>query len=313
LNLIGVACKNSPEIPKKQEAKLAQETPLQRFLSDFRQSRLALSASIVFLLIVLFSLFAPYVTPQDPYDMAKLEYLDGRCAPGSRGHKGFVYWLGSDDQGRDMLSAIVYGLRTSLLVGVLSTVVASLIGVSLGLFSAYSGGRMDSLLMRIVDMQVSFPAILIALILMPILGRGISSVILALIIAKWAYYTRIMRGVALAERSRQYIKAAQCLGLHSGRIIFRHLLPNCLPSLIVVSTLQLAHAIALEATLSFLGVGVPVNKPSLGLLISNGFEYMLSGQYWICFYPGIALLVTIVSINLMGDHLRDILNPRLQK
>jgi len=185
--------------------------------------------------------------------------------------------------------------------------------MSVGLMAAYFGGRVDNLIMRVVDVQLSFPAILVALILLAILGKGIDKIIVALVVVQWAYYARTVRASALVERRREYVEAATCLALSHRRIVFRHLLPNCLPPLIVVGTLQTAHAIALEATLSFLGIGLPITEPSLGLLISNGFEYMLSGSYWISFFPGIALLVTIVSINLVGDQLRDVLNPRLER
>ena len=167
--------------------------------------------------------------------------------------------------------------------------------------------------MRIVDLQLSFPTILIALILLAILGRGIDKTIIALIVVQWAYYARTVRGSALVERQREYIEAAECLVLGHRRIVFRHLLPNCMPPMIVIGTVQVAHAISLEATLSFLGLGLPPTEPSLGLLISNGFDYLLSGRYWISFYPGIALLITIGSINLVGDKLRDVLNPRMQR
>ena len=167
--------------------------------------------------------------------------------------------------------------------------------------------------MRVVDIQLSFPAILVALILLAVLGKGLDKIIIALIIVQWAYYARTVRGTALVERHKEYIEAATCLALSHWRIVIYHMLPNVLPPLIVVGTVQVAHAIALEATLSFLGVGLPVTEPSLGLLIANGFDYMLTGKYWISFFPGIALLVTIVSINLVGDQLRDVLNPRLRK
>jgi peptide/nickel transport system permease protein len=167
--------------------------------------------------------------------------------------------------------------------------------------------------MRLVDLQLSFPTILTALMILAFLGKGVLNVVLALVIVEWAYYARTVRGTALVERRREYIEAAQCLALPTRRIVFRHLLPNCMPPLIVIGTMQIARAIALEATLSFLGLGVPITEPSLGLLIANGYEYMLSGKYWISFYPGIALVITIVSINLVGDQLRDVLNPRLKK
>lgn len=224
-----------------------------------------------------------------------------------------TFWLGTDGQGRDMLSAIVYGLRTSLSVGVLSGIFALIIGMSMGLTAAYFGGRVDNAIMRVVDLQLSFPAILVALMLLAALGRGVDKVILALIVVQWAYYARTARSAALVEAGREYIEAARCLALSTPRIIFRHLLPNCLPPVIVVGTVQVANAIALEATLSFLGIGLPVTEPSLGLLISNGFDFLLSGRYWISFFPGVALLVTIVAINLVGDQLRDVLNPRLKR
>ncbi len=176
-----------------------------------------------------------------------------------------------------------------------------------------SGGRTESVIMRLVDLQLSFPSILVALMILAFIGKGIGNVMLALILVEWAYYARTARGSALAERRREYIEAAECLALSKPRVVFRHLLPNCMPPLIVVATFQMARAIALEATLSFLGLGVPVTEPSLGLLIANGYQYMLSGKYWISFYPGIALLVTIVTINLVGDQLRDVLNPKLRR
>jgi peptide/nickel transport system permease protein len=212
-----------------------------------------------------------------------------------------------------MLSGIMYGLRISLTVGAGSALLACIVGASLGLLAAYAGGRTDSAIMRVVDLQLSFPAILVALMILAFLGKSVMNVVIAIVIVEWAYYARTVRGTALVERRREYIEAAQCLALPTRRILFRHLLPNCLPPLIVIGTMQVARAIALEATLSFLGLGVPITEPSLGLLIANGYEYMLSGKYWISFYPGIALLVTIVAINLVGDHLRDVLNPRLKK
>jgi peptide/nickel transport system permease protein len=290
------------------------ETPFRRFVSEFAESKLALVGLLVFVAIALVAIFAPWIAPQNPYDLAQLDILDGRLEPGSRnGADTMTYWLGTDDQGRDMLSGIMYGLRISLAVGAGSAVIAGLVGASLGLLAAYAGGRTDTTIMRLVDLQLSFPTILAALMILAFLGKGIMNVVIALVIVEWAYYARTVRGTALVERRREYIEAAQCLALPTHRILFRHLFPNCLPPLIVVGTMQVARAIALEATLSFLGLGVPITEPSLGLLIANGYEYMLSGKYWISFYPGIALLVTIVAINLVGDQLRDVLNPRLKK
>jgi peptide/nickel transport system permease protein len=292
----------------------AADAPLRRILADFLASKLALAALAVLSAIAFVALFAPWISPQNPYDLAGLDLLDGRLPPGSVSADGAVtFWLGTDDQGRDMLSAIFYGLRTSLFVGALSAGVALVIGTALGLTAAYIGGRVESLIMRLVDLQLSFPAILVALILLALLGQGVAKIILALVVVQWAYFARTVRGSALVERRKEYIEAARCLALSDARIMLHHLLPNCLPPLIVVLTVQVAHAIALEATLSFLGIGLPITEPSLGLLIANGFEYMMSGKYWISLFPGVALLVAIMSINLVGDRLRDVLNPRLQR
>jgi peptide/nickel transport system permease protein len=290
-----------------------EQTPFERIAADFAESKIALAGLALLALILLAALFAPLISPQNPYDLAQLDVQDSRLPPGARSGGGLTFWLGSDDQGRDILSGIFYGLRISLGVGVASTLCALIIGLALGLCAAYFGGRTDGVIMRLVDIQLSFPAILIALILLALLGQGIGKTIFALIMVQWAYYARTVRSTALVERRKEYIEAALCLALPPSRIVFRHLLPNCLPPLIVIATVQVAAAIALEATLSYLGIGVPITEPSLGLLIKNGFDYMLSGKYWISFFPGIALLLTIVSINLVADQLRDVLNPRLQK
>ena len=281
--------------------------------SEFAADRMAMFGLVLFVLIVLAALGAPWLSPQNPYDLSQLDVLDARLPPGSPAADGGHYWLGSDEQGRDLLSAILYGLRISLGVGVVSTLIAVTLGLLVGLLAAYKGGRWDSVIMRVVDIQLSFPAILIALILLAVLGQGIGKIIAALVTVQWAYYARTVRGAALAEKNKDYIAAAQGLGLSAGRIVLRHLLPNCLPPLIVVASVQVAHAIALEATLSFLGLGLPITEPSLGLLIANGYQYLLSGKYWVSFFPGVALLLTIVSINLVADQLRDVLNPRLAK
>lgn len=299
----------APAAPRKEKI----ETPFRRFVSEFAESKTALGGLVVFTIIALVAILAPWIAPQNPYDLAQLDIMDGRMEPGTVGGAGFTYWLGTDDQGRDMLSGIMYGLRISLSVGAGSALIACVVGATLGLLAAYAGKKTDTVIMRLVDLQLSFPSILVALMILAFLGKGIMNVVIALVIVEWAYYARTVRGTALVERRREYIEAAQCLALPTHRILFRHLLPNCLPPLIVVATMQVARAIALEATLSFLGLGVPITEPSLGLLIANGYEYMLSGKYWISFYPGIALLITIVSINLVGDQLRDVLNPRLKK
>ncbi len=289
------------------------ETPFQRLISEFLESRLATGALAMLGLIILVAVAAPWIAPQNPYDLGQVSVLDGKMPPGSESFDGYTMWLGSDGAGRDLYSAILYGLRISLTVGVMSGFIALCVGMTIGLIAAYAGGRTENLIMRLVDLQLSFPAALIALMLVAILGKGMDKIIFALVVVQWAYYARTVRGSALVERRKEYVEAASCLGLSHLRIMFRHILPNCLAPLIVVGTIQIAHAVALEATLSFLGVGLPQTEPSLGVLIANGFQYMMSGKYWISMFPGVALLATIVSINLVGDQLRDVLNPRLRK
>jgi peptide/nickel transport system permease protein len=301
------------EWPVLSETAIKGDTPFRQFISFYCEDKVALGAFVVLMAIVFAAVFAPVISPQNPYDLTQLNLLDNRLPPGSTSSSGSTYWLGTDDQGRDMLSAIFYGLRTSLGVGVLSGLIAIGIGMSVGLLAGYMGGRVDTLIMRIVDLQLSFPPILVSLILLAILGQGVGKIIIALVIVQWAYFARTVRASALVERSKEYVEAARCLALSHPRIVFRHVLPNCLAPLIVVGTLKVAHAISLEATLSFLGLGLPPTEPSLGLLIAHGFDYMMSGRYWISFFPGIALSITIVCINLVGDQMRDALNPRLQK
>lgn len=291
---------------------IAAQAPLREFTISFSRDRIAVAGLLVLGVILLAAIGAPLVSPQDPYNLAQLDILDSKFAPGAKAGAGFTFWLGSDDQGRDMVSAILYGLRISLGVGVMSTVIALALGMAIGLISAYAGGWLDNLVMRLVDLQLSFPSILIALVLLAVVGQGVDKIVIALIFVQWAYYARTVRGAALVEKRKEYVDAARVMAFSARRILFRHILPNVLPPLIVVATVQVAHAIALEATLSFLGLGMPITSPSLGLLISNGFAHLLSGRYWISFFPGVALLVTIVAINLVGDRLRDVLNPRLQ-
>lgn len=280
-------------------------------VAAYARSWIAVGAALVFASIVAAALAAPWIAPQNPYDLTQVDLLDNLLPPGSESFSGITYLLGTDGQGRDILSAILYGLRISLLVGLASGVIALVVGSTVGLVAAYAGGAVDAAIMRVVDLQLSFPTILVALILLVILGRGVDKIIFALVVVQWAYFARTVRGVALVENAREYIEAARGLELGHLRILFLHLLPNCLPTLLVVATVQVASAIALEATLSFLGLGLPPTQPSLGLLIANGFDYMQSGRYWISVLPGLVLLVTIVSLNVVGDRLRDVLNPRL--
>ncbi|HWP67863.1 MAG TPA: ABC transporter permease, partial [Rectinemataceae bacterium] len=277
-----------------------RDRPFGKVIAEYCESTSAVIAFFIVLLFFLAALFASVIAPQNPYDLATLDLLDGTLPPMSKSFSGSLYLLGTDEQGRDMLSAILYGLRISLAVGVISTIIAFLIGTSLGLIAAYKGGRFETLLMRIVDLQLSFPALLIALVLLVVLGQGVDKITLALVIVHWAYFARSARGSAMAERNREYIEAARALRLGEMRIIFKHLMPNVMPSIIVIATTMVARAISTEATLSFLGIGLPITEPSLGLLISNGYRYLLSGKYWISFYPGIALVVVIVALNMMG-------------
>ena len=289
------------------------QTLFRRFVSDFAESKMAVSALFVVCLIIVVAFLGPLFLPQNPYDLAQLSILNASLPPGAEGMSGMTYWLGSDDMGRDLMSAIFYGLRTSLIVGVMSGMLALVAGAILGIIGAYVGGRVDALIMRTVDLFLGFPSFLIALVLLAVLGRGVEKVIIALVLSQWANFARIIRGTAVVEREKEYIDAARCLALPRNRVVFRHLLPNCLPPLIVVATVNVAFAIMLEASLSFLGVGLPITEPSLGLLISNGYQYILSGKYWISFFPGVALFITVASINLVADQLRDVLNPRMQE
>ncbi|MCX7338951.1 MAG: ABC transporter permease [Hyphomicrobiales bacterium] len=290
-----------------------RSTPLARFWDEFRTNRVALVALGVVLLISALAIAAPVISPQNPYDLANLVLMDARRPPGFVGSKGFTHWLGTDAQGRDLLSAILYGLRISIQIGLIAGAIAFALGATLGAFAAFLGGRVEALIMRIIDLQLSFPAILLALVLAALLGQGKWPLITALVTAQYAYFARTAHGAASTERSKDYVDAALSTPLKASRVVFRHILPNCLPPLIVVATVQVANSIALEATLSFLGLGLPVTEPSLGMLIANGFQYMLSGRYWISIYPGLALIILIVAINLVGDQVRDQLNPRLKR
>jgi len=281
------------------------------FWTDFSANKIALISLLIFFAIVFVAVFAPIVSPTNPYDLSSVDIMDSRLPPGSTNYSGQVFLLGTDGAGRDMLSSIFYGLRVSLGVGALSGVIALTIGSFFGVSAAFFRGKYETIVMRIVDIQLSFPSILVALIIIAAFGKGIEKTMIALILVQWAYYARTARASALVEMNKEYIDAARCLAFGNTRIMFKHILPNCLAPLIVVGTLQTAHAISLEATLSFLGLGLPVTEPSLGLLIGNGFEYMYSGDFWISIFPGVALLITVGSINLVGDHLRDMFNPRL--
>ena len=303
--------KNTMKIDSTQRAQPLQETPQRPAILKKLHSKPTVKGAVIALVVLLaVVLLAPFLSPQNPYDLGALDLMDGRLKPMSEAASGMTYWLGTDDQGRDMLSAILHGLRISLMVGLSAVVLATIIGSLVGLIAAYMGGWVDTLLMRIVDFILGFPTILVALVLLAIMGRGVDKVVIAIVLVQWAHYARIMRGRALQERKKEYIEAAKNLGFPAWRIMTRHLLPNCMGPVMVFATIQIANAIVLEATLSFLGVGVPITEPSLGLLIANGFQYLMSGDYWISMFPGLALLALILSINLIGDRLREALDPR---
>ena len=286
---------------------------MRSFWTEYRENWVAVVALAVVVLVVAAALAAPLIAPQDPYDLANLDLMDARRAPSFVGSGGYVHWLGTDAQGRDLFSAILYGLRISLQMGIAAGAVALAIGTTLGILAARAGGRIEQAIMRVVDLQLSFPAILLALVLVAVLGQGKVPLVIALVTAQYAYFARTAYGAATAERQKDYVEAVRATPLPGRRVVFRHILPNCLPPLIVVGTVQVANAIALEATLSFLGLGLPPTEPSLGMLIANGFQYMMSGRTWISVYPGIALIVLIVAINVVGDQLRDQYNPRLRR
>lgn len=295
----------APAIPAYADTALRRKV-----LRRIRSRPTTRGAAILLGIMVALALFAPLIAPQNPHDLASLSVMDNRLPPGEAGMNGMTYWLGTDSQGRDMLSAILYGLRTSLMVGLSATIGALFVGISAGLLAAQFGGVVDAAIMRVVDFMLGFPSILIALVLLASIGRGVDKVILAIILVQWAQYARLMRASALVERRKEYIEAALNFGLPTRHIMIAHLLPNSVGSVLVVASISIAGAITLEATLSFLGVGVPVTQPSLGLLIANGFEFLLSGEYWIAVFPGIALVLLIVSLNLVGDRLRRSFNVR---
>ncbi|SPR96202.1 ABC transporter permease [Cupriavidus taiwanensis] len=303
----------APALPTLAPAPAAAPPARPALLRRFCASRVCAAALALLLVLLLVAVLAHALSPQNPYDLATVSVIDSELPPGSTGYEGQAhYWLGTDGAGRDLLSAIFYGIRISVGVGVISAVVALMVGSAVGLAAAYFGGVVDAAIMRVVDLQLSLPAVLVALILLAVLGQGVDKTLLALVIVQWAYFARTVRGAAQVERRKEYVEAALGQGLSALRVMFRHILPNCMAPLVVTGTLQIAHAITLEATMSFLGIGLPRTEPSLGMLIANGFEYMLSNKYWISVFPGVALVLLIGSINLVGDRLRRVLNPRLE-
>jgi peptide/nickel transport system permease protein len=291
-------------------------------LYSFRNSPVAMVAAFVTVTLVLAAVFAPLVAPYNPFDPASLNLMDGFTAPMSSSFAGNYFLLGSDNQGRDVLSTILYGSRVSLFVGVSATLFALILGTALGLTAGYVGGRIDSIIMRVADIQLSFPAILIALLIFGV-ARGIipphrqesmaiGVLILAIGLSNWAQFARTVRGATMVERQKDYVSAARIMGVGPFSILFRHVLPNTLGPVLVIATIGLALAIIEEATLSFLGVGVPPTQPSLGTLIRIGQQFLFSGEWWILFFPAVTLIALALAVNLLGDWLRDALNPRLR-
>jgi peptide/nickel transport system permease protein len=288
---------------------------------SLRTSPLAIAAALIAFVCIFCSVFAAWVSPTNPFDLATLELSDARLPPAWMQGGSTKYVLGSDDQGRDILSALIYGARISLVVGVASVLVSVLVGVSMGLLAGYRGGWIDTLLMRLCDVMLSFPAILVALLIAGV-GRALfpnadeslafGVLIISISLTGWVQYARTVRGTTMVERNKEYVQAARVTGVSSGRIMLRHVLPNVLGPVMVLATIQVATAIITEATLSFLGVGVPPTSPSLGTLIRVGNDYLFSGEWWITIFPGLMLVLIALSVNLLGDWLRDALNPRLR-
>ena len=289
---------------------------------SYRHSPVAIVASVVAFLLIASAVFAPWVAPHNPFDLASLSLLDASTPPAWQQGGNPKFWLGTDDQGRDIFSGILYGMRISLEIGVASVLLSIVIGVSLGLLSGYLGGKVDAFIMRICDVMLSFPAILIALLIDGVaraaLPRDVHDevafgvLVVAIALSGWVQYARTVRGSTLVEKNKEYVQAARVIGVSPLRIMFSHVLPNVTGPVLVLATVHVATAIITEATLSFLGVGVPPTTPSLGTLIRIGNEFLFSGEWWITIFPGLALVLLVLSVNLLGDWLRDALNPKLR-
>jgi len=273
---------------------------------------IAIAGLVGFIFFILVALLAPWISPQNPYDLMVLDIMDGLLPPLSKLGNGTTAWLGTDALGRDILSSVMYGLRISLFVAFVAVTIGTIIGVILGLLAAINGGWIETIIMRAVDLKVSFPGILLALMLLAIFGTGVDKIIYALIIGVWASKARLTRSSALSEMQKEYIDAARLSGIPNWRIMLRFLLPNSIAPVLVVVPMALSGAIGAEATLSFLGVGVPITEPSLGLLISNGNDYLLSGKWWISIIPGLVLVSLVLCINVVADRIREYNNPYLK-
>mgnify|MGYP000123376947 CR=1 FL=1 len=293
------------------------------FVYNFRRSPVAIVSFLVVMLLVLSSVFAPLIAPHNPFDPSSLDLMNGFTAPmAPNDFTGDVFWLGTDDQGRDVFSTILYGMRVSLFVGFAAVSFAMVLGITLGLVAGYVGGWVETIIMRAADVQLTFPAILVAMLIFGI-AKGVIPIqhhdqmaiwvlIVAIGLSDWVQFARVVRGATLVEKDKEYVQAARMIGRGRGIIMLRHILPNVLSPVLVIATISLALAIIAEATLSFLGVGAPPTQPSLGTLIRIGQGYLFSGEWWIILFPSVTLLALALSVNLLGDWLRDALNPRLQ-
>jgi peptide/nickel transport system permease protein len=289
---------------------------------SFRQSPVAIAAALVAFILIFAAIFARWVAPYNPFDLATINLMDASLPPAWEGEGNPKFWLGTDDQGRDIFSAVIYGMQISLMIGIASVVLSVVMGVGLGLLSGYVGGRLDAFIMRVCDVMLSFPAILVALLIdgvaRAILPRdshnelAFGVLIAAIALSGWVQYARTVRGSTLVEKNKEYIQAARVIGVSPFKIMLKHVLPNVLGPVLVLATVHIATAIITEATLSFLGVGVPPTTPSLGTLIRIGNEFLFSGEWWITIFPGLALILLVLSVNLLGDWLRDALNPKLR-
>jgi peptide/nickel transport system permease protein len=313
---------NTTTLPDASQPSAWQRFADSDFVYGFRRTPTAVVSAVVLLLFFLVALLAPWLAPQNPFDPAALELMNSRLPPAWLDGGQLKFPLGTDGQGRDLLSVLMYGLRISLLVSFCATLFSLVVGVTLGLVSGYAGGRTDNLIMRLADMQLSFPTILVALLIdglsHAVLPRAVHEkiallvVIFAIGISTWVQYARTVRGATLVEKSKDYVHAARLIGMGPMRILFKHVLPNVLGPVLVIATLSLGLGILTEATLSFLGLGVPPTSPSLGTLIRIGNEVLFSGEWWVTVMPGVCLVILVLAINLLGDWLRDVFNPRLK-
>lgn len=292
----------------------------EKFVERFRADRIARAAAWLFFAFLIAAVFAGVLSPADPYDPLQIDIMDAETPPRWQDAGDSRFLLGTDAQGRDLLSSMLHGLRISIIIGIFAVILQSFLGIGIGLVAGYAGGRIDAALMRFADIQLSFSSFMVAIVALALFQTlfgveryeqlALPMLILVIGISEWPQYARTVRAVVLSEKEKEYVAAAQVMGYSKRRILFRHLLPNTMTPVLVIATVQMANAIITEASLSFLGLGMPVNRPSLGSLIHTGFEYVLSGVWWLTFFPSVLLVLLILSVNLLGDFLRDALNPK---